>query len=281
MIQTGRGTAEIQLISGTASFDKTYTIIKMAENTSILFDQPGNNKETTLELLYGRARVVTGTSEPAIVFRAGNSLTTLQNCDTVLDYIARPGLTQPVLSLHCFYGQGEIIPRFAPGTETAKFPIRANETCSIEYRVPYSYVERKSLDTQILAYYNSYPFTPGAPLPVPEAVAAQLASPSSTAPGGPSGTAEIAEAGANKPTEETGTTSPSVKPNRHKINVPGLITGFLIASGGAALQIYSKYGDPNPKFEKPLFYGGFGPEVLGTLLIVGALINPTPKEKTP
>jgi hypothetical protein len=294
MIQTSKGTAEIQLISGMASPQKTYTIVKMGENTSILIDKSAN-KEITLELLYGRVRLVTGTADPAIVFRSGTSVTTLQNCDTALDYISRLGVTQPVLSLHCFYGQGEVIPRFMPGTETAKFPVKANETVSVEYRVPYSYVERRILDAQILAYWQLNPFTTGAPLPIPQVELAAVAEKLKTEPGsstgatpggapaGTQGREQVAGSAGSQAGDPAGGNDiakkndlPKVK-RSHKINVAGLITGLIFVSGGAALQAYTCFGSPDPAFKKPLFFSGFGPEGLGTLFIIGSIFNPTDK----
>jgi hypothetical protein len=272
MIQTGRGTAEIQLITGAPSPEKTYTIIKMSENTSIQIDRP-ENKEISLELLYGRARVVTGTAEPDIVFRTGASVTTLQNCDTTLDYIIRPGITQPVLSLHCFYGQGEIIPRSTPGMETTKFFLKANETFSLEYRIPYSYMERRSLDSQILAYWQSNPFTPGAPLPIPKVELSVQEKPQNLA-----GTPTSEPTGANDVAQSDNSlqTSNSTKVKQSKkINAIGLITGLLLASGGAALQAYSYHGDPDPALKKPLLYSSFAPIGLGSIFILGSIINPT------
>ncbi|MDR2702681.1 MAG: hypothetical protein LBB72_09645 [Spirochaetaceae bacterium] len=300
MIQTGKGAAEIQLVTGAAyqptdrpptdkppAQEKTYTIIKMSENTSLLINR-SENKEITLELLYGRTRVITGTAEPGIVFRAGASVTTLQNCDTAIDYIIRPGTTQPVLSLHCFYGQGEVIPRFTQGTEAARFSLKADETFSLEYRIPYSYVERRSLDSQILAYWQSNPFTPGAPLPIPqtelsarekpEAEMAQTTTRPPQTAGSPAGTqaAGTAEANNAAQTDSTPQTSDSPKIKRAKgINVVGLITGVLFVSGGAALQAYCYYGNPDSTLKKPLFYSGFGPIGLGTLFVIGSIINPT------
>jgi hypothetical protein len=272
MIQTSRGTAEIQLVTGAPSLEKTYTIIKMSENTLLLISRP-ENREISLELLYGRVRVVTGTAESNIVFRTGASVTTLRNCDTAIDYITRPGITQPVLTLHCFYGQGEIIPRFGQGTEATRFPLKADETFFLEYRIPYSYMERRSLDSQILAYWQSNPFTPGAPLPIPTAVLSMQKNPQTLAgipAADPPGADNVSQADNSPQTSEL----PKAKQSK-KINVTGLVTGVLLASGGAALLAYSTYGKPEQKFERPLFYSGFAPIGLGTIFIIGSIINPT------
>jgi len=285
MIQTGKGTAEIQLITGSLtanqpvskspSPEKTYTVIKMGENTSFLVDRP-ENKEITLELLYGRARVITGTAEPGIVFRTGTSVTTLRNCDMGIDYIIKPGITQPVLSLYCFYGQGEVIPRYTPGTEPAKFSLKAEETFSLEYRIPYSYMERRSLDSQILAYWQANPFSPGAPLPVPQGVS----NPTRIAAGSPAITQPVSQAGENDlpPEENSEQTSESPKLKRSKgISVFGLVSGILLASGGGAMLYFNnnKAITSDPDFQKKLFFSSFAPIGLGTLFIVGSIINPS------
>jgi len=283
MIQTGKGTAEIQLIINASadkppSPDKTYSIIKMSENTSLMIERQ-ESKEITVDLLYGRARVVTGTVEPGIVFRIGASVTTLRNCDMAIDYIIKPGVTQPVLSLHCYYGQGEIIPRYAPGTEPAKFPLKADETFSLEYRVPYSYMERKQLDSQILAYWQSNPFASDAPLPMPQGApkttqdgtlaGSQTGTPAGAPAAGPTGSNDLAQTdGPLQPGN-----LPEVKQSRG-ISVPGLIAGLLLAAGGGALLAYSQFGNPDKNLKTPLFYGSFAPIGLGTLFIIGSIINP-------
>jgi len=278
MIQTGKGTAEIQLIISASadkppSSEKTYSIIKMSENTSLMIERP-ESKEITLDLFYGRARVVTGTIEPGIVFRIGASVTTLRNCDTAIDYIIKPGVPQPVLSLHCYYGQGEIIPRYAPGTEPAKFSLKADETFSLEYRIPYSYMERRHLDNQILAYWQSNPFTSGAPLPMPQGVSQTPQDRAGTQAGipvvGPSGVNDLAQTDSPLQTSDL----PEVKQSK-KINVFGLIAGLLLTSGGGTLLAYSHFGNPEPAFKKPLFYSSFVPIGLGTFFIIGSIINPT------
>jgi len=281
MIQTGKGTAEIQLVTDKpVASEKTYTIIKMGENTSFLVNRL-ENKEITLELLYGRVRIVTGTAEPGIVLRIGTSLTTLRNCDTGIDYIIRPGVTLPVLSLHCFSGQGEIIPRYTPGTETAKFLLKADETFSLEYRAPYSYMERKGLDSQILAYWQSNPFTPGAPLPIPRVELAEITQGQSKLPQNIDGSIASASgdgtAMANDLTQADNSlqTNDSLKVKRSKkINVVSLVTGLILASSGAALTVYSNFGNPDPTFKQPLFYGSFVPIGLGTFFIIRSFINP-------
>jgi len=282
MIQTGKGTAEIQLITGSLtanqpagkspSPEKTYTVIKMGENTSFLVDR-SENKEITLELLYGRARVITGTAEPGIVFRTGTSVTTLRNCDMGIDYISKPGITQPILSLYCFYGQGEVIPRYTPGTEPAKFSLKAEETFSLEYRIPYSYMERKSIDSQILAYWQANPFTLGAPLPVPQGVS----NPPQIIAGSTAVASAASQAGADNLTQEDNPlqTSNSPKLKRAKgINVVGMVTGALLVIGGGALMAYSKLGNSYPPYQNKLFFSSFAPIGLGSLFIAGSIINP-------
>jgi len=282
MIQTGKGTAEIQLITGTLAAnqpadkpllpEKTYTVIKMGENTSLLVDRQ-ENREITLELLYGRARVITGTAEPGIALRTGASVTTLRNCDTAIDYIIKPGITQPILTLHCIYGQGEVIPRYAPGTEPTKFSLKEEETFSLEYRIPYSYMERRSLDSQILAYWQANPFTSGAPLPMPQGVSISpqgITGLANTPAAGQAGENDLAQ------TDNPLQTSDSPKLKRARgINVFGLVAGLLLVSGGGALLTYSMSNHPDPGYRNKLFYSSFAPIGLGALFITGSIVNPT------
>jgi len=70
-------------------------------------------------------------------------------------------------------------------------------------------------------------------------------------------------------------TSDSPKLKRAKgINVVGMVTGALLVSGGGAILAYSKFG-PESNLNKPFFYGSFAPIGLGTLFIIGSIINPT------
>jgi hypothetical protein len=138
MVQTGIGTAELNLRDRTLTFDTT---LRLSENTSVLIEKIQD--EAVLELLYGRIRLLTGGS---ITIRTGTFMTSLKDCDAALDYMARPGVTRPSLVVQCYKGEGEITARSVPEAEGVKLFVKAGEGLSLEYQTPFVYVERKRLD---------------------------------------------------------------------------------------------------------------------------------------
>jgi len=259
MIQTGDGRAELQMISGT-SVDQTYTIVKLRENTSLLIGRPENG-EPVLELLYGKVRLITGTAASSMIVRAGASVASLRNCDTAIDYIVSPGVTQPVLSFHFFSGEGELIPRSSQGIETAKLHLSPEESITLEYQTPFSYVERRALDDSAVEYWSSTPFSEGAPLPMPVAELAAV-------PEEP----KLAEEPDAEPDEPV-TPEPEPPPSTRVTNAPKnkhifAITGILLAVAGTAVQTYSLMGNPSPALRDPLFYGSYAPLGVGVGFII-------------
>jgi len=261
MVQTSTGKAELQLISGSSLGGETHTVIKLSENASLLIENGG---DFTVELLYGRMRVVTGTAEPSIVIRSGSSLATLKESDTAIDFVAMPSIAYPMLSVHCFSGQGELIPRLTPGAEAAKLPISAGESIVMEYQTPFSYMERKTLDEQVVAYWDINPFSGGAPLPMPLAAMARTPEP-----------ALAEEPATPEEPQPVSVPQPARVSKGSKISPIFAITGMLLAAAGAAVQTYSLVGNPSPALKDPLFYGSYAPMGVGVLFIIGsAVLNP-------
>jgi len=290
MVQTGDGKAELQMISGTSG-DRTYTVIKLRENTSVLIDRTEDG-EAVVELLYGKIRLITGTAASSIMVRAGTSTAFLRNGDAAIDYILSPGVTQPVLSFHFFSGQGELVPRSSPGTEPAKLPLNADESISLESQTPFAYVERKALDPYTVEYWNATPFSSGAPLPMPVSAARQKKAPepklaeqpgTETAsskqeqPGQEQPRTEIVSSEQEQPKEEPVAAKREKAPKRERparaANASGkkhilTIAGVLLAAAGTAVQTYSLVGNPDPKLRDPLFYGSYAPLGVGVGFIL-------------
>jgi hypothetical protein len=139
MVQTGRGSAELQLQS---AGEPAVVNLSLSENTSVVLDKLDDG--IVLELLYGRLALQSG---KAITVRSGNSSVFFGNCDAVIEYAARPGIAQPSLVIRCLEGEGELTAQAAAETGGVVFPIRGPEMLSLEYRVPFAYVERKSLES--------------------------------------------------------------------------------------------------------------------------------------
>jgi hypothetical protein len=253
MIQTGSGRAEIQIIPENTAPGE-YTVLKLGENTSLLVNSLG--ADLSLELLYGRIRAVNGADAPALTIRSGNSSSSLRNSDAALDFVTRPGQTQPVLTIHCFRGQGELTPLAQTGsTDTSKLPIRNGETLRMEYHIPFSYVERKALDQEALAYWTTHQFAGSAPLAMPGIELVQA--PAAQAGEAPADTIVYAP-----PVSSGG--------RERKIKNGYIITGLLLITAGAAMQGYSFSGNAGPELRDGLFYGGYGPLGLGAVFLFGA-----------
>jgi len=267
MIQTSDGKAELQMISRTSLGGGTHTVIKLSENASLLIVDKPEDGDFVVDLLYGRMRVVTGTAEPSIVIRSGSSLAELKESDTAIDFVARPSITYPMLSVHCFSGEGELTPRITPGAEAAKLSISAGESLVMEYQTPFSYVERTALDEQVAAYWDLNPFAGAAPLAMPLAALARPPEPALTEE------PALAEEPEASPLEEESKPAAQEQPRVTKGSKAKhifAITGMLLVVAGAAAQTYSLMGNPSPALKDPLFYGSYAPLGVGVAFIIGS-----------
>ncbi|MDR2072518.1 MAG: hypothetical protein LBP60_03690 [Spirochaetaceae bacterium] len=257
MVQTGSGKAEIQLIpEDPLSVRGTSTVLKLEENTSLLVDNL-NGTEPSLELLYGRIRLVEGTSSQVVRIRVGNSVCILRNSDAALEYVTQPGVTQPKLELHCFKGQGgELIPLSQPGAaDIASLPVRANETLSLEYHIPFSYVERKPLEQDIVSYWAADSFT-AAPLAMPSTELGRVPSRQQSEP-------------------ETAYVPPPPEGQTNRIKNGTIISGLICIGTGMTLQGISAFGSQDSRFRDTFLYGGYGSVGLGAIFLLGAILyNP-------
>jgi hypothetical protein len=255
LLQTSSGNAEIQLASSSSQGD--YTVIKLSENTSLLVDSLENGG-LSLELLYGRIRVVNGSAGASLTIRSGNASTTIRDGDAAMEYVTRSGSTQPVLTIHCFKGQGELVPLVQSGGDVSKLPIKANETLVLEYRIPFSYVERRTLDKEPISYWGRNQFAPSAPLAMP--VTAIKGTSQETV-------VEKVEAPAAAPALRQGTSS------GERAGV--MVTGLLMIGTGAVMHGSSYLGSQSQGAKDALLYGGYGSLGMGILfLLTSALYNP-------
>jgi hypothetical protein len=169
MVQTAGGGAELQLV-----FDRVsrpdYTLLKLGENTSIRIGGE-NGGSPAIELLYGRLRLVSGTASDRIVsVTGGSSQAEFKEADVGIDYIVpsrNAANSQPVLMVHVFRGSGELIPLRESLLDVSRLPLREGQTTMAEFNTPFSYVERRNLDTDVVSYWNGRGFSPAAPLAVP------------------------------------------------------------------------------------------------------------------
>jgi hypothetical protein len=169
MVQTSGGDAELQLVfDGVSRAD--YTLLKLGENTSIRIGEERGGYPS-IELLYGRIRLISGTASDRIVSVSGGaSRTEFKDVDAGIDYVI-PSKTsassQPVLLVHMFRGSGELLPVRESLLDVSRLPLRNGQTMAAEFNAPFAYVERRSLDADIVSYWDSREFSKAAPLAIP------------------------------------------------------------------------------------------------------------------
>ena len=242
MVQTGKGAAELQFLTGDAA------AVKLSENTSVVIG--GNDDEVSLELLYGRIRLQSNTG---ISVKAGNSFSNFRECNAELFYAARQGFPQPAFIIKCFSGDGELIVNSVSEADGAKFSVKGGEVLSLEYRTPFFYVERKSLETisgqeegETLEEHYWEPADADEQPAVSEGVPSEF----------------LRESIEHITNNGNG--------NSARIKKGNLITGFILIGAGAAMQSYCYFGNPGSRIKDTLFYGSFGSMGLGAVFLLGA-----------
>jgi hypothetical protein len=168
MVQTAGGGAELQLIFDEVS-RADYALLKLGENTSIRIG--GEQGAPAVELLYGRLRLVSGTASDRIVSVAGGaSQADFKDADAGIDYVVpsrSSASSQPALMIHMFRGSGELLPLRGSLLDVSRLPLRDGQTMMAEFNTPFSYVERRSLDADVVSYWDSRGFSSDAPLAIP------------------------------------------------------------------------------------------------------------------
>jgi hypothetical protein len=155
-------------------------VVKVAENTSFAITGPqGYDTSVYIGLIYGRLRVVTNPGgENLVIQTGGNSqaninLSSEYVSDVNVDYTILSDLLQggsgqinPRLQIHVFRGQADLSMQ---GSEGARRNITVKEFdwISLDNNAPFSLVERKSLNPEIIDYWDRYQFagTPSAAAP--------------------------------------------------------------------------------------------------------------------
>jgi hypothetical protein len=268
LVQTGQGGAELQLIPmGAISTRADYTLLKLGENTSL---QIGEHS-SSMDLLYGRIRLITGTaSGRAVIVNGGNSSADLREADAGLDYIISQSAAsiQPVFAVHLFRGRGEIIPIRDGIYDVSRLSLSEGETVRTEFHTPLSYVERKSLDPDIVQYWDNHRFSGFAPLAIPGTVLPNQI-PDLSLPQEP--IAEVEEEPITFAVE-TPTNDAARILKGQKVNI-GL--SLMLNLSGAVMLGIAHYGDLSETQAKLLYLGGFIPLGLGSsFLLSGAANNP-------
>jgi hypothetical protein len=163
-------------------------VLTAAENTSFSYNIT-DGARVSLGLSYGRLRLRDGKGGSGgqdVFIRSGTAEAVFHGGDIGVDYIVQTARGQspgePVLRAYAFSGSVDVIPlvRGSPADHMAaavpRFQVNAPEELTIEIAAPLSYVERKPLGGDIIAYWGRYrpavfPFlSPEEPVPPSEAV---------------------------------------------------------------------------------------------------------------
>jgi hypothetical protein len=250
MVQTGKGTAELRLLSGNSEAEMS---IKLSGNTSVVVNEFLN--EVSLDLLYGRVKIQ---SSFPVTVKTGNFSSFFRSCDAEMEYASKPGYPQPVLTINCYKGEGELLVNPALETEGARFNIRNAEKLSLDYRMPFFYLERKSLDSQsgetratVLEDNENSPFY-------------IYSTDSATG----SGVSLSENSG-----EPNFSLDAAAKNKITKLKIGKAITGILFISAGAAMQGYAFFANPGDEKKNLLLYGAYGPFTLGAAFLFDAAVN--------
>ncbi|MDR1278517.1 MAG: FecR family protein [Treponema sp.] len=163
ILQTGPGGfVEIRLISHAM-------VLKIAENTSVSYETGKDG--VSLGLSYGRIMLSTGgngASKEPVRVRPGTSEVVFRQGDMGVDYTIPAGTEvarkEPLLRVYVFSGSADLIPHIktpsADGMEAGErgpvFPVHEREIVSLEILNALSYVERKTLDQEMINYWNRH-----------------------------------------------------------------------------------------------------------------------------
>jgi hypothetical protein len=164
IIQTGPGSfVEIHLGLGGK-------VIRIAENTFLSYNRT-SDEGVSLELSYGRLRLSddkNGSPGAGVFIQSGTAEVVFHTGDISVDYTIRPlgenSRQAPVLRVSVFSGAAEFIPLIRasrvdyPGIvpEIPRFHIAGPEEAAVEIAPSLSYVERKPLSKEIIAYWDHY-----------------------------------------------------------------------------------------------------------------------------
>jgi hypothetical protein len=153
MIQTGPSNyVEIQL-------DPSGAIVKLAENTSVIFNDLGStNRAAMLSLLYGRLRIVNSSSNGMVTIQIGNAAVEFSRGDLALEFAVIPGstVTQPQLQVSTLSGSIQVSSGMAAGA--TKVICNEYETVTFDVTSRLAVLKRQSLSQETVAYWSRNAF---------------------------------------------------------------------------------------------------------------------------
>jgi hypothetical protein len=287
MIQTGPGDyVEVQL-------DPSGAIIKLAENTTVVFSDLGSSSRPALiSFLYGRMRIVNPDTKGTVTVQAGNALIEIYRGDMALDFATIPGSAnkQPQLQVSTFSGAGQVVSSVAtPGA--AKTPLYEHETVIFDVATRLAVITRQPLNQEITAYWSRNGFRQvGA---APQNVLVQGTRPTLPALGAyPVGATPASSGDVSGQSTSTGfptstqTSVPGVTRrdpikgfdydvmSDARATIPpknnGVLVGTLLAAGGVLLQALSHYEvlGVAQDVSDTMYAVGYAPIALGIVVLV-------------
>lgn len=182
LLQTGPSTfVEVQL-------KPKGSMLKIAENSSFVFQGIGGNAEsTTLQLLYGRvrAKVAKASGNESFTIRSKNTTAGVRGTDFGFDSILAPGagMNAPTVRVYAFSGELSVSP-YAPESSASAPPalaVKAGELLVVDASASLPVVERRMVDEEVKAYWRVNDFK-GKPPIVPPPSASLSAAPPPSAP---------------------------------------------------------------------------------------------------
>jgi hypothetical protein len=285
MIQTGPGNyVEVQL-------DPSGAIIKLAENTSVVFNDLGSsNRSALLSFLYGRMRIVNSDNKGTVTVQAGNAAIEVSRGDMALDFAVIPGSAnkQPQLQVSTFSGAGQVVSSVAsPGT--AKIPLYEHETVIFDVTTRLAVITRQPLNQEIAAYWSKNGFrqvgtAPQGTLaqrtqPVLPALGAYPAG-TNTLPARPVSASQNFDASSFPLTDQTGSVSgfdfeilnsdqATISPKNN-----GILIGAILTVAGVLTQAIGHYDllDLDVEIADKVYTAGFAPIAFGFVTFIASYI---------
>ncbi|MHC6204448.1 FecR family protein [Breznakiellaceae bacterium SP9] len=287
MIQTGSGSlVEFLVVSRARSLPEASTRIKIAENTSLVFngfEGTAADNAASFMLIYGKSRITSAAERSSkLVIHGGTAELQFEAGDISMDYIIAPSLfsmpgrmqQKPLVKFECFRGSALVVlldsAQNGGGGLTHQVPLTENETLTLDVSPSISFIERKPLNNSDLNYWSGHGF------PQPNALA-QTQEPVIDP------TRDLRNSSADTLTALVPDT-PYVPPdynayrkaNRTKNII--LTIGTVLTLAGGAMEVYTAQaindGKDNMKLFIPLSAIPLGIGILTT--IVGILYNPVP-----
>ncbi|MDR1655799.1 MAG: FecR family protein [Treponema sp.] len=255
IVQTGADSRlEIQ-------FSPSGTVVKLGENTSLLFIDT-----RSLGLLYGRLRIVSVNEADPVNIEAGFAALSIKNSDAGIDYSIERGELKPMLRSYCFHGSAGMTISGQPGPT-----LKEMELVSVELRPSTTWIEKRPLEEEIVAYWNQNRFSGTPAIPLSEQAAEVLQSP-----------AEISRRDTDPITI---TVPPDYTPFFRKNRLKNILSGIGLFSafGGLGVQAYGMYKHFSEGYSEQnlrLITYSTIPVAAGLGLILGSLFV-NPKEPSP